>query len=138
MTDPSHFTADINLVAIDIAKESNVVLVQEASGQKRSFKVANTAADHDQLVLYLSSLSGRTRVAFEPTGDFHRPLAFDCRKRVRSGFHFSGGAGKVPGGPFYGTWDKNDPKDTRVILAMLSHGLVQSYQLESPRCRSQA
>jgi hypothetical protein len=26
----------------------------------------------------------------------------------------------------YGTWDKNDPKDARVILAMLTHGLVQT------------
>lgn len=75
MTDQSHSTAGTNLVAIDIAKEWNVVLVQEASGQKRNLKVANNAADHDQLLLYLSSLPGRTRIAFEPTGDFHRPLA---------------------------------------------------------------
>jgi hypothetical protein len=34
MTDPSHSTANVNLVAIDIAKEWNVVLVQEACGQK--------------------------------------------------------------------------------------------------------
>ena len=27
----------------------------------------------------------------------------------------------------HGTWDKNDPKDARVILAMLEHGLVQIY-----------
>lgn len=83
MTDQPNSTADANLVAIDIAKESNVVLVQEAAGQKRSFKVANTAADHDQLVLYLSSLPGRTRIAFEPTGDFHRPLAF---RLLKAGF----------------------------------------------------
>ena len=62
--------AGANLVAIDIAKAWNVVLVQEASGRKRNFKVANNAADHDQLLLYLSSLTGRTRIAFEPTGTF--------------------------------------------------------------------
>jgi transposase len=76
MTDQSNSIAEANLVAIDIAKQWNVVLVQEASGLKRTFKVANNAADHDQLLLYLSSLPGRTRIAFEPTGDFHRPLAF--------------------------------------------------------------
>jgi len=76
MTDQPHSTAEANLVAIDIAKQWNVVLVQEASGQKRNFKVANNAVDHDQFLLYLSSLPGRTRMAFEPTGDFHRPLAF--------------------------------------------------------------
>lgn len=127
MTDQSHSTAGTNLVAIDIAKEWNVVLVQEASGQKRSFKVANNAADHDQLLLYLSSLSGRTRVAFEPTGDFHRPLAF---RLLKAGFEVVS-ISSVAQARFrearYGTWDKNDPKDARVILAMLTHGLVQIY-----------
>ena len=39
-------------------------MFQEASGLKRTFKVANNATDHDQLLFYLSSLSGRTRIAF--------------------------------------------------------------------------
>jgi hypothetical protein len=34
-------TAVRNLVAIDIAKEWNVVLVQDSSGCRRSFKVAS-------------------------------------------------------------------------------------------------
>ncbi len=127
MTDQSHSTAGTNLVAIDIAKEWNVVLVQEASGQKRNFKVANNAADHNQLLLYLSSLSGRTRMAFEPTGDFHRPLAF---RLLQAGFEVVA-ISSVAQARFqearYGTWDKNDPKDARVILAMLTQGLVQIY-----------
>ncbi|MFZ0589718.1 MAG: hypothetical protein WAM39_04500 [Bryobacteraceae bacterium] len=52
MTDHSHSTAEANLVAIDIAKEWNVVLVHEINGAKRTFKVANNAADHNQLLLY--------------------------------------------------------------------------------------
>jgi transposase len=127
MTDQSHFTADINLVAIDIAKEWNVVLVQEACGQKRSFKVANNAADQDQLLLYLASLPGRTRIAFEPTGDFHRPLAFRLLKAGLEVFSISSVAQARFREASYGTWDKNDPKDARVILAMLAHGLVQIY-----------
>ncbi len=114
-------------MAIDIAKEWNVVLVQEASGQKRNFKVANNAADHNQLLLYLASLSGRTRIAFEPTGEFHRPLAF---RLLQAGFEVVS-ISSVAQARFrearYGTWDKNDPKDARVILAMLAQGLVQIY-----------
>ncbi len=127
MTDQSHSTAGTNLVAIDIAKEWNVVLVQEASGQKRNFKVANNAADHNQLLLYLASLSGRTRIAFEPTGEFHRPLAF---RLLQAGFEVVS-ISSIAQARFrearYGTWDKNDPKDARVILAMLAQGLVQIY-----------
>lgn len=127
LTDQPHSTAETNLVAIDIAKQWNVVLVQEASEQKRSFKVANNAADHDQFLLYLSSLPGRTRIAFEPTGDFHRPLAF---RLLTAGFEVVS-ISSVAQARFrearYGTWDKNDPKDARVILAMLAHGLVQTY-----------
>ena len=52
-----------NLVAIDIAKDWNVVLVQEASGARRSFKVANRKPDHDRLIEFLKSLPGRVVVA---------------------------------------------------------------------------
>ena len=109
MTDQSHSRANVNLVAIDIAKAWNVVLVQESSGQKRNFKVANNFADHDQLLLYLSSLPGRTRIAFEPTGDFHRPLAF---RLLKAGFEVVS-VSSVAQARFrearYGTWDKNEP-----------------------------
>jgi transposase len=70
------------LVAIDIAKQWNMVLVKDRSGNKRSVRVANTSADHEQLIRFLSALPGRVRIAIEPTGDYHRPLAFreeECR-----------------------------------------------------------
>jgi hypothetical protein len=73
MTDQSHSTADVNLVAIDIAKEWNVVLVQEASGQKRNFKVANSAADHDQLLLYLSAAGRGSHLSRPATFIVHLP-----------------------------------------------------------------
>ena len=72
MTDHSHSTAEANLVAIDIGKEWNVVLVQEINGAKRTFKVANNAADlrrfhhHRQFLKYCGldlakSQSGQSR-----------------------------------------------------------------------------
>jgi transposase len=127
MADHANSTSEANLVAIDIAKEWNVVLVKDSSGGKRSFKVANTAADHEQLVRFLSALPGQVRIALEPTGDYHRPLAF---RLLQAGFQVVS-ISSVAQARFrearYGTWDKNDPKDTRVILAMLEHGLVQTY-----------
>lgn len=76
MVDQRQNTGEVNLVAIDIAKQWNVVLVQDDRGGHRSFKVANNRADHDRLVSYLKTLAGTVRVAFEPTGDFHRALAY--------------------------------------------------------------
>lgn len=76
MIDHSHFTAATNLVAIDVAKEWNVALVQEPSGRRRSFKFANRRADHDEFIAFLRSLTGPLQIGLEPTGDFHRNIAY--------------------------------------------------------------
>jgi hypothetical protein len=41
MIDHSNSTAALNLVAIDIAKDWNVALIQEPAGRRRCFKFAN-------------------------------------------------------------------------------------------------
>ena len=127
MVDQKQSTAELNLVAIDIAKEWNVVFVQEATGARRSFKVANRRADHDRLISYLKSLRGSVQVAFEPTGDYHRPLAY---RLLTEGFavrSVSSVAVARMREARYGTWDKNDPKDAQVILYMMAQGMVQTY-----------
>lgn len=127
MTDHSNSKPELNLVAIDIAKHWNVVLVKDGCGCKRSFKVQNTAADHEQFLRFLTALTGPVRIAVEPTGDYHRPLAY---RLLQAGFEVVS-VSSVAAARFrearYGTWDKNDPKDARVILAMLEQGLVQTY-----------
>jgi transposase len=115
------------LVAIDIAKDWNVLLVEAPDGERRSFKVANRRSDHDELVGFLRGLPGHVRVALEPTGDFHRPLAF---RLLSEGFEVVG-VSSVAQARFrkarFGTWDKNDPKDAQVILEMLKQGFTQTY-----------
>ena len=83
MIDQQHCTAGINLVAIDVAKDWNVILIQDSSGQRHSFRVANQAADHKQFVEFLQELPGRVRVALEPTGDYDRPFAY---RLLQAGF----------------------------------------------------
>ena len=96
MADHSNSTSEVNLVAIDIAKQWNVVLVKESSGLKRSFKVANTAVDHEQLVRFLSALPGQVRIALEPTGDYQRPLAFRLLQAgLSSSFHLVRGTSSL-------------------------------------------
>jgi transposase len=127
VTDHKKINPAGSLVAIDVAKEWNLVLTTNGSGDRRTFKVANRRADHDRLVSFLKSLPGPVRVGLEPTGDFHRPLAY---RLLSEGFDVVS-ISSVALARFrearYGTWDKNDPKDAQVIIAMMAQDMVQTY-----------
>lgn len=127
MIDQQHSTAAANLVAIDIAKDWNVALVQDASGRRQRFKFANRGADHDHFVQFLRSLSGPVKIGLEPTGDYHRTIA---HRLLTEGFEVVS-LSSLALARFrearFGTWDKNDPKDAQVMLAMMAQGLVQTY-----------
>ncbi len=128
MTERQPTPTDAVLVAIDIAKHRNEVLI-ETPGRKRRRRmtVLNSRADHDRLIEVLTAGDGPIVVGFEATGNYHRALAwrlleagFDVRlissvsmARTREALHNG--------------WDKNDPKDAQVILHMLRIGLTQRY-----------
>ena len=75
MTNSTDTTNPIALVAIGIAKRHNDVLVRLPDAKQKAFKVANTCDDYRDFVAYLRSLSAPCRIAFEPTADYHQPLA---------------------------------------------------------------
>ncbi|WP_322021419.1 MULTISPECIES: IS110 family transposase [unclassified Burkholderia] len=75
MADLLESTLPLNLVAIDIARYSNAVLIASSDGKHQRFRMTNSAPDFDRLLSYLQALPGHCRVALEPTGDYHRPLA---------------------------------------------------------------
>jgi transposase len=126
--DQENCTAAKSLVAIDVAKEWNVILTQsEGRGDRRTFKVANRAADHNRFVEFMKSLPGPVRVGLEPTGDYHRPLAYRLLKEGFEVVSISSVALARFREARYGTRDKNDPKDAQVILSMLEQNMVQIY-----------
>ena len=113
MTD-SHTTPEAAiLVAVDIAKDHNEVLIElrERHAHRRRFRVANTLDEYQRLVAYLRQLDAPALIGFEATGNYHRPLAYFLHAqgfalrliptmalaRTREAMHNS--------------WDKNDPKD---------------------------
>jgi transposase len=123
MTD-SHTTPEAAiLVAVDIAKDHNEVLIElrERRNHRRRFRVANTLEEYQRLVEYLRRLHAPVLIGFEATGNYHRPLAyflhaqgFELRliptmalARTREAMHNS--------------WDKNDPTDAQVILHLLKN-----------------
>lgn len=116
------------LVAIDIAKYRNEVLIAEPGRKRRRrLTIRNINEDYERLIQTLAAYYRHVQIGFEPTGDYHRPLAFALHKagfelklisslslaRTREAMHNS--------------WDKNDPKDAQVMLHMMQTGLTQTW-----------
>jgi transposase len=115
------------LVAIDIAKARNDVLVQLPDGQRRRFKVANTIEDYREFASYLKRLKAPCLIGFEATGNYHRPLAYYLGQEGFALRLVSSLAVAKTREALYNSWDKNDPKDAQVILHMLKTGVSQTY-----------
>ena len=76
MADIANIKSELHWVAIDVARYWNAVLIETADGQRHRFKMANTAVDFDRLIAFIKGLGGNCRAAMEPTGDYHRALAY--------------------------------------------------------------
>lgn len=116
------------LVAIDIAKGRNEVLIElPEARRRRRLTVANCRGEHDRFVAELQALARPVLVGLEPTGHYHRPLAW---RLVQAGFDvrlvssvaLARTREALPNG-----WDKNDPKDAQVILHMPRIGAAKAY-----------
>ena len=64
------------LVAIDVAKARNEVLIEAPGLRRRRLSVLNTRAEHDRLIALLSNLGQPVTCGFEATGNYHRPIAW--------------------------------------------------------------
>lgn len=114
-------------VAIDIAKRQHDVLIKHKDGKTQSFKVANSSEDFTRFKEYLDSLPERCQIAFEPTADYHRAMAW-CL--VQAGFDVrlvSSVACARTREAIFNSRDKNDPKDAKVILHLMEAGITQRY-----------
>jgi transposase len=115
------------LVAIDIAKTRNEVLIELPGSRRRRLTVLNTRAEHDRFVEVLRAYNAPVIVGFEATGDYHRALAWrlgeaDFAVRLISSVALARTREALHNG-----WDKNDPKDAQVILHMLQIGASQRF-----------
>jgi len=66
-----------NAVGIDVSKGKSTVTVLQPGGVivHKPFDVTHTSHDINQLITYISSLDGDTRVVMECTGRYHEPMA---------------------------------------------------------------
>ncbi len=114
-------------VAIDIAKGVNVALVEHSDGRQQRFRFVHQRDDYDRLVAFLKGCASPCRIALEPTADYHRTVAY---RLVSEGFDLvlvSSVAGARLREAIFNSWDKNDPKDTQVIMRLLKQGMTQRY-----------
>ena len=128
MTKPNPIPSDVVLVAIDIAKARNEVLIQIPDrARRRRLTVLNTKNEHDRLVALLAGLGRPVACGFEATGNYHRPIAW---RLLQAGFDVrlvSSLALARTREALHNGWDKNDPKDAQVILHLLAIGSSQRY-----------
>ena len=120
---------EVALVAIDVAKHRNEVLIEAVrGGRRRRMTILNTRADHDKLITSLQAMHKPIVVGLEPTGNYHRALA---HRLIGAGFGvrlISSMALARTREALHNGWDKNDPKDAQVILHMLQIGATMVYQ----------
>src|SRR4051812_43851349 len=84
MTKTETTPAGAALVAIDVAKLRNDVLIEVTGARhRRRLTVINRRDEHDRLVADLHALGCPVLVGLEPTGHYHRCLAW---RLVQAGF----------------------------------------------------
>lgn len=127
MTQPYGSTGGVVLVAIDIAKKQNAVLIQFPDGARKKLTITNNLTGYRELSNYLKKLKGPCKIGFEATGNYHRARAYYL---LQQGFDLeliSSVAASRTREAMFNSWDKNDPKDAQVILHMVQTGLTQTY-----------
>jgi transposase len=127
MTQPYGNTGRDVLVAIDVAKKQNAVLIRLPDGARKKLTVINNLAGYRELSSYLKKLKRPCKIGFEATGNYHRTLAFYLHQQGFELELISSVAASRTREAMYNSWDKNDPKDAQVILHMLQTGLTQIY-----------
>ena len=119
---------DAVLVAIDVSKHRQEVLIERPEGgRRRRLTVMATKPDYDRLADELTAIGRPILVGFEATGNYHRTLAY---RLLSAGFDLrlvSSVALARTREALHNGWDKNDPKDAQVILHMLRIGATQVY-----------
>ena len=123
----SESSTGVLFVAIDVAKQIHEVLIEPPTGGRQRWRMVNCQRDYDLLRQRLQAFQTPVRIGFEATGTYHRPLAYflhQCGFELRL---ISSLAVARTRDALYNSWDKNDPKDTQVLLHWLKTEVTQRY-----------
>ena len=127
MSPISESSTGVILVAIDVAKQAHEVLIEPPEGGRQRWRMVKCHRDYVALQQRLQAFQAPVLIGFEATGTYHRPLAYflhQCGFALRL---ISSLAVARVRDALYNSWDKNDPKDTQVLLHLLKTGVSQRY-----------
>lgn len=128
MTLKNPMPASVVLVAVDVSKNRNDVLIEvPGKRRRRRLVVLNRRAEHDHFIELLQSFDCPVVAGFEATGNYHRPLAWRLIEADIDARPISSVALARTREALHNSWDKNDPKDAQVILHMLKIGATQVF-----------
>ncbi len=114
------------LIAIDIAKRSHYVLIQLSNLKPKYLRIPNNLDGYKQLLTLIPNNS-TVKVAFEPTADYHRNIAFWLHQQGFECHLASSLACARAREMLFNSWDKNDRKDANVILYLLKQSMTKPF-----------
>lgn len=114
-------------VAIDIAKYKHDVLIDYPNGTQKRLIIINTLSEFNRLAEKLKDTKLSVQIGFEATGYYHRGLAYFLFKQGFNVQLVSSIATVRTRDAHYNSRDKNDARDTYVILYLLKSGVTQYY-----------
>lgn len=120
-------TQSCTVVAINVAKQVHEVLVEPPTGHRQRWRIRNCQPDYEAFRDRLRAMETPVLIGFEATGNYHRPLAYylgQCGFELRL---ISSLTVARTRDALDNSWDKNDPKDTQVVLHLLKTGVFQRY-----------
>ncbi|WP_434983518.1 IS110 family transposase [Vreelandella zhaodongensis] len=115
------------MIAIDIAKTSHDAVILWPSGRTKTFKFPNTLVGYQNLIHAAEAPAEDILVAFEPTADFHRNIAYWLRSQGVLCHMVSSLACARAREMLFKSWDKNDKKDARVIMYLMQQDMMQPF-----------
>lgn len=127
MTDNINDSKNLTLVAIDIAKKKHDACIQFTDGKTMHMKFENSLEGYQRLLDACYKGDSSIRIGFEPTADYHRNIAYWFEKQGAQCHLVSSMSCARAREMLYQTWDKNDRKDTKVILYLLNQRISRPF-----------
>lgn len=114
-------------VAIDVAKYKLDVLIEYPNGTTKIMIVKQNQSDFEKLISKIAKENHETIIGFEATGYYHRAIAYHL---IQKGFTvklISSIATARTRESQYNSKNKNDKRDTQVIMYLLKSNITQTY-----------
>lgn len=127
MIDPRNNNPKQVLIAIDIAKFNHEVLIRHADAKDKRLKIPNSLVGYRQLLASLPPKASPIVCGFEPTADYHRNIAHwlaseGIQMRLVSSLACARAREMI-----FKSRDKNDRRDTDVIMYLLAQNISQPF-----------